>query len=397
MKIITLGRNLVIGAAILLLMAAFIASAQEVFEPSDDAMVSRGDPNANYGTGTDMVIRNRYGHPSHPDRWECYLFIRFDLSSIPLGSPIESARLHLYLYRRWDSDPTGRNLNIYAVKKDWDENTITFANQPVCPADSSGYARVPPNNTWMAWDVTEEVQAFVNQTLPNYGWKIMDNTRWGDFDIPMMYFYSKEFGSAIPYLEIEIGTANQAPTAVIDHINPNPASQNDMVSFGGYGTDADGFIVAYRWSSSLDGRLSSQPSFSTHSLSLGTHTIYFMVQDNNGTWSEEVAQILEIEATSAVPGRNGAQSLPSEHALYQNYPNPFNAVTEISYDIPHAENVSLRVLNVLGQEVAVLVNESQPAGVYRIRLDATGLPSGIYFCQLTTGSYSDCRKMVLLK
>ncbi len=374
-----------------------MALTQGVFDPSDDAWVNRGVPNGNYGGSVDMVIRNRYGHPSHPDIWETYLFVRFDISSIPPGSPIESARLYLDLYRRWESDPTGRNLNIYLVKKDWDESTVTFANQPVCLADSSGYARVSPNNTWMVWDVTEELQAFVNQTLPNYGWKLMDNTRWGNFNIPMMYFYSKESGSHRPYLEVVTGASNQAPTAVIDHIHPNPARQGDTISFGGYGTDSDGFVVAYSWSSSLDGHLSSQPSFSTCGLSPGTHEIHFIVQDNDGIWSDEDSQILEIETTSSLPDRERIGLLPNEHALSQNYPNPFNATTEIRYSLPSPQRVLLQVFNMLGQEVAVLANEFQKVGTYKVRFDATNLSSGIYFYRLTTESYSECRKMMLMK
>ena len=109
---------------------------------------------------------------------------------------------------------------------------------------------------------------------------------------------------------------NQPPTAYINSILPNPATQGQSVTFTGHGTDADadGYIVAYNWSSSIVGFLSSQASFSISTLSVGTHTIYFKVQDNNGTWSSEVSEILtinpaggdtappEITSVLAVPG-----------------------------------------------------------------------------------------------
>ena len=81
---------------------------------------------------------------------------------------------------------------------------------------------------------------------------------------------------------------NIPPTASIDSISPNPAEKGHSVSFNGHGSDSDGFVVEYCWRSNQDGQLSTQPSFSTSSLSGGTHTIYFKVKDNDGAWSDEV-------------------------------------------------------------------------------------------------------------
>ncbi|MFH1778908.1 MAG: beta-galactosidase [Candidatus Omnitrophota bacterium] len=87
---------------------------------------------------------------------------------------------------------------------------------------------------------------------------------------------------------------NQPPTATIDSITPNPANQGQAISFTGHGTDTDGSIVAYNWRSSIDSQLSTQASFTSSSLSLGTHTIYFKVQDDDGVWSTEVTGNLTI-------------------------------------------------------------------------------------------------------
>jgi hypothetical protein len=89
-------------------------------------------------------------------------------------------------------------------------------------------------------------------------------------------------------------TANQRPTAIIDSISPSPAVQGETVTFSGHGTDSDGSIIAYEWRSSIDSVLSSSSSFSTSSLSVGTHTIYFRVQDNNNEWSIDDARTLTI-------------------------------------------------------------------------------------------------------
>ena len=96
------------------------------------------------------------------------------------------------------------------------------------------------------------------------------------------------------------GVVNIPPIAHIDSITPNPATEGKTVTFTGHGTDTDGTIVAYNWRSSKDGQLSTLASFSTSSLSVGTHTIYFKVQDNNGAWSSEVSDTLVITTESTV-------------------------------------------------------------------------------------------------
>jgi hypothetical protein len=90
-------------------------------------------------------------------------------------------------------------------------------------------------------------------------------------------------------------------------------------------------------------------------------------------------------------------AMPESYALYQNYPNPFNPDTEIKYAIPSDVSVTLKVYNVLGAEVATLVDASQKAGVYSARWDARDLASGVYFCRLQAGEFSKTVKMVLLR
>lgn len=94
---------------------------------------------------------------------------------------------------------------------------------------------------------------------------------------------------------------------------------------------------------------------------------------------------------------------PDSYSLEQNYPNPFNPSTRIRYTISNgilseAKNlVTLKVYDVLGEEVATLVNEEQPAGIYEIEFKVSGLTSGFYFYKLQAGEFVETRKMVLLK
>ncbi len=88
---------------------------------------------------------------------------------------------------------------------------------------------------------------------------------------------------------------------------------------------------------------------------------------------------------------------PQEFTLFQNYPNPFNPVTIISYQIPVSGRVSLKVFNVLGKEVAELVNEVQSAGKFNVLFDGSNFSSGVYFYQLRGGSFVETKKLMLLK
>jgi len=90
-------------------------------------------------------------------------------------------------------------------------------------------------------------------------------------------------------------------------------------------------------------------------------------------------------------------TIPSEFALTQNYPNPFNPTTTISFTMPEANVVSLKVFNMLGQEVATIINEQKAAGAYKATFDASNIASGTYVYTLKVGSFVESKKMILLK
>jgi hypothetical protein len=98
--------------------------------------------------------------------------------------------------------------------------------------------------------------------------------------------------------DYKITADKKRPTATIDSITPNPATQGkDTVRFKGHGYDSDGYIVDYYWKSSKDGKLSSSKEFtkSASKLAVGTHTIYFKVKDNDGLWSDWATATLTIK------------------------------------------------------------------------------------------------------
>jgi len=89
--------------------------------------------------------------------------------------------------------------------------------------------------------------------------------------------------------------------------------------------------------------------------------------------------------------------LPNEYILYQNYPNPFNPTTQVSYSLPKSSFVQLKIYDILGKEVANLVNEEQQSGNYKVEFNASTLASGIYFYRLQSGSFVETKKLVLLR
>lgn len=88
---------------------------------------------------------------------------------------------------------------------------------------------------------------------------------------------------------------------------------------------------------------------------------------------------------------------PNNFVLNQNYPNPFNPVTNIEYAIDSKQYTILKVYDVLGNEVAILVTEDKEAGSYEVEFDASSLTSGVYFYRLQAGSYIATKKMMLMK
>jgi hypothetical protein len=121
-------------------------------------------------------------------------------------------------------------------------------------------------------------------------------------------------------------------------------------------------------------------------------------------WDQSKGNYLFLNTSDPVYA-NPEENLPDGFALYQNYPNPFNPRTKIKFTIPsviasetkQSQLVTLKIYDVLGNEVSTLVNEEKAAGTYEVEFSAVALSSGIYFYQLKAGSFLETKKMVLMK
>jgi hypothetical protein len=126
-------------------------------------------------------------------------------------------------------------------------------------------------------------------------------------------------------------------------------------------------------------------SFSDKGLTSGVYNYRIKQIDFDGTFKYyNLSESIEI-------------GVPDKFDLAQNYPNPFNPATVISYQLPASGMVSLKVYNVIGQQVAELINEVKQAGVHTVEFIAANLPSGVYLYRLNAGSYTSTRKMMLIK
>jgi len=125
-------------------------------------------------------------------------------------------------------------------------------------------------------------------------------------------------------------------------------------------------------------------SFTDKDVTSGKYKYRLKQIDYDGKF--EYSNVVEVEVSS-----------PSEYSIAQNYPNPFNPSTKIKYSVPQSSNVVLKIYDVLGKEVATLVNEEKPVGSYEVEFNPSSLTSGVYFYKLQAGSFVDTKKMLLLK
>lgn len=244
------------------------------------------------------------------------------------------------------------------------------------------------------------------------------------------------------------GGGNQNPNAVAT-ISKTQAEVNETITFdASQSNDTDGQITSYSWNFG-DGTTSTD-KIATHAYSsANTYTYSLTVTDNDGATGHATGQItvsgtttqyvtvspasgsipaggsqnitLTLNAQTLQEGTytgqvsvntNGGNftipidylvnveklnSVPTEYSLSQNYPNPFNPTTSIEFSVPEAENVRIKIYDMLGKEVTKLLDEKKSPGKYRVTFDASSLASGTYIYRIETPSFVESKKMILLK
>jgi len=224
--------------------------------------------------------------------------------------------------------------NPYGVDSYWsrDGDTFTWIFSPTV----SGYHELsmwctawPSRSTNVPVDIEYSggtTRVHINQQQGGVDWiglggYLFESGRTYDVTITAQPGPSSTCADAVKF--VYMSGVNIPPVATIDSILPNPAPPGEEVTFIGYGTDSDGTIEGYRWRSSLDGNLSESATFSKSDLSEGTHTIFFTVQDNDGTWSQEasdslvISQVPMTEHIYACPGYASVDATPGLISMLQ--------------------------------------------------------------------------------
>lgn len=136
--------------------------------------------------------------------------------------------------------------------------------------------------------------------------------------------------------------------------------------------------------------------FGNYRLYVGEHVQITGYRDNCSGCVVLVASEPIVVLPPLTSAGDDARPVPSELRLEQNYPNPFNPSTVMEYALPSAAHVRLSVFNILGQEVALIVDAAQPPGAYRREWSADGLPGGVYLCRLEAGTRPALLRRMLL-
>lgn len=174
-------------------------------------------------------------------------------------------------------------------------------------------------------------------------------------------------------------------------------TDNNIVTI--FDDQADSSLVSNRYTSfspRIKGEVSLNSKFQGHNpIGYWKLSVYDNGNAANTGWLFGWA--IQINNGSLTGINNNNNQIVDKYSLSQNFPNPFNPTTKISYSIPKAGLVQLKIYDVLGREVASPVNEFKNAGVYTLDFDGSKFSSGVYFYKLTSGDFTKVKKMVLIK
>jgi hypothetical protein len=186
------------------------------------------------------------------------------------------------------------------------------------------------------------------------------------------HFYGKQDKDGVVYQEV--------PQPSLKSYTSNPASQYGYLT--GVILPSRGYLLV---------------TVSDTSTKVEYYRTYLPSEENAQRHNTDISHSYAIVKTASISSVVELNTNPGQFVLHQNYPNPFNPATTIRYSIPKANHVQLKVYDVLGREIATLVDQQQQAGVYSVSFSSRGLSltSGIYLYRLTSGNVSETRKLIL--
>jgi PKD repeat protein len=402
------------------------------YNGSEDNLMMDIRANENYGAGVDLQIGRHGTEPTPLITTISRGLVRFDVSAIPPGATIVSAKLKLFSYQRDSSTPV--DIGAFRVTKHWIEGTRSSFQQQTgsscwiaarlnqlawsqagAGAASNSAQNDDPNfdryatgedtttvtaiNAWYEWDVRNAVIKWRNGEWNNDGLVLIalnesvQNNRW---------FHASEATAnelQRPTLTVTYETTpvNSPPIAAVG--GPYVGEAHAPVLFDGtHSFDPEGLPLTYHWEFG-DGATGTGPTPSHTYMTPGIYTVSLVVNDGAMS-SDEDTTSAHIGISLAVGGGDGAP--PRVTDLLSPVPSPFRQSTSIGYVLAEAGPVSLRIYDAQGRLVRVLADENrQPAGVYRALWDGGQerggqAPRGVYFCRFASGGIERTRKLILL-
>ena len=279
----------------------------------------------------------------------------------------------------------------YAVYTELESATIDLLPFPI--EDEENNARRIAGEGWTIV-LSAESERYIDKTMVIGRHRNAKDVKDG-MDIPLLPPVSKGLSVA---LSLDNGTRFEHSSDIrsIDQ-------QNGVWSLSVSSASDPGPV---QFSAAAEGSIA--PEISVAVLDIQTRKIYTDILVNSFTIDERLSLAYELKFVAGDPAYVESMLLeilsqiPSEFALGQNYPNPFNPITRLDYLLPRRSDVSIRVYNMLGQEIITLLRQEQPYGKYSVSwngLDKSGkqVASGVYFTELRAGSIRKTRKMLLLK
>ena len=404
-------------AAILLLFQPSMVEAIIIQPSTADSYMDKWSSNSNFGDDTKLSVQSWFTSYHHRS------MVRFDLSEIPQGSTIHDATLSLYLYNAY---PQTRTYGVHRIDadRDWVESEVTWNSYRSGSSWSSGGGDyvTPATDTevigwsigWVSWDVTGDVQFFIDNPASDNGWMIMDEN---EAYTPQYYkwFYSREHDSpsSRPKLDVDFDvplpvelsyfTATVHDGAVL--LSWRTESEVENLGFNIYRSGkSDGSFLKINDSLIQGAGNSPVPhdySFVDADVQEGKRSFYYLENVDTGGRTER-SETIDVFVPVASPEGTHSGELPPAFILFQNCPNPCNPSTRIPYHLPKASYVEIHIYDIAGQRVRVLEEGVKDGGAHVACWDGRDhggriVGSGVYFYALRAGDFSATRKLIVIR
>jgi len=265
---------------------------------------------------------------------------------------------------------TDQGINWSQVPVGWFPYCLANTGNSILAGTNNGIYR--STNDGSSWDASTGLPGFTGIRL----FAIVGSTIFGAKDLTAGIYRSTDDGvswSALPNIP---GVTNSALYFLV-------SGSNLFVTF-----ENQGIYVTQNLGTSWTKVSAGLPQSFFYSLAANNNYL-FAGTEGNSVWRRPLSEVTGLNELT--------YNTPQEFYLSQNFPNPFNPSTKIKWQSPVTGHQTLIVYDVLGNEVATLVNEEKPAGYYEVEFDASRLSSGIYFYKLTAGSFTATMKMILIK